>query len=92
MHSLDQLTHNIDLLLARLEEQQRRIAELEKENESQREDLIHSHAELAEIQRKYRYLQDAHALLGSEVTRTQARNHINYLIAQIDQALDALKS
>lgn len=92
MESLDQLSHNIDLLLTRLGEQQCRIGELEQENRSQREELIRTHAELKELQQQYRHLQGAHALIGSEVTRVQARNQLTYLIAQVDQALEALKS
>jgi len=92
MEGLVTLEQNVDLLLTRVREQQERIVELEGQNASLREEILRSHSELADLQRQFRHLQDAHAMMGSEVTRTQARNHINYLITQIDQALEVLKS
>ncbi len=78
-------------LLAKYQEAQARIDELREANGHQRDELIRTHAELVELQNRYRTLQTAHALSTDAPERTQARKQISAIISKVDKTLELLK-
>ena len=78
-------------LLAKYKEAQARIGELEDANGHQREELIRTHAELVDLQNKYKTLQTAHALSADSPERSAARKQISAIISKVDKTLELLK-
>lgn len=90
MQSLDELSQNIRVLLQRYEELLKENAQLRLDIENQRQELIRTHSELAELQQKNRRIATANALSAAE-TNEEALKRINALIAQVDRAIAALR-
>ena len=94
MESLRTLERNIEMLLTQYRDLQQQVLDLQNENESQREEIMRTHAELVQLKLDYQHLETAHALLAEQTDdeqRIHARQRITNLIAQVDRALDALK-
>ena len=89
--TIQALEQSVANLLAKYQEAQARIGELEEANGHQREELIRTHAELVELQNRYRTLQTAHALSTDAPERTQARKQISAIISKVDKTLELLK-
>lgn len=92
MEALNDLEQNVSQLIERYRQQQQQIADLKKENADQRQEILRSHSELATLQKQYKHLQEANAMLGSAESRDAAKRHLTNLIAQVDNALEILKS
>ena len=90
MQSVESLAANVQRLLQRYEALQAECAHLRADNERQREELVRTHAELADLQQKNKRLATANALTSVETTE-EATKRINALIAQVDRAIQALK-
>lgn len=90
MQALDDLSQNIRVLLERYEALQRENAQLREDAEQQRQELIRTHSELLELQKKNRRMATANAMTSAETTE-EATKRINALIAQVDRAIAALK-
>ncbi len=91
MDNLQELDHNITLLLERYHALQEENSTLKAESVRQRDEIIRTHSELETLRKDYKHLQDAMALIGDDETRDAARRHLTQLIAQIDNALEILK-
>jgi len=85
------LQRAVESLVGKYREAQQRIAVLEDANDHQRDELIRTHAELADLQLKYKQLQTAHALVADSPERLQAKRQISGIIHKVDQALELLK-
>ncbi|MBR6493031.1 MAG: hypothetical protein IKT13_03750 [Paludibacteraceae bacterium] len=90
MQALDDLSQNVHLLLERYEALQQENMTLREDIERQRQELIRTHSELAEMQQKNRRLATVNALTSVE-TQEDATKRLNALIAQVDRAIQALK-
>jgi hypothetical protein len=90
MQVLDDLSSNVHLLLERYTALQEENARLKDDIERQRQELIRTHSELLELQKKNRRIATANALTDAE-TKEEALKRINALIAQVDRAIAALK-
>ena len=90
MQALEDLSHNVHLLLERYEALQRENAQLREDIERQRQELIRTHSELVELQQKNRRLAVANAMTSAENSE-EATKRLNALIAQIDRAIATLK-
>lgn len=82
----------MNALLHAYREQQKELNLLREANVRQREELIHTHHELTELQDAYRRLNTAATLLGTGENREQAKRQITKLIQKIDQALALIQS
>ena len=91
MDLLAQLEDNIHRLLERVNTLEQEVDDLRKKNEEQRQEMMRTHGELVSAQDKYRKLQVAHALLGSEEERQKAKSQLTNIISQVDRAIEALK-
>ncbi len=91
MDNLQELDHNVTILLERYRALQEEISALKSNSEKLREEIIRSHSELETLRRNYKHLQDAMGLIGADETREAARRHLTQLIAEIDNALEILK-
>ena len=94
MKSLHALENNIQQLLEQYVAQQQQIAELTLQNESQRDEIIRTHAELSQLKEDYKHLETAYVLVAENVDeeqRDRVKQRITNLIAQVDRALEALK-
>ena len=94
MKSLHALENNIQQLLEQYVAQQQQIAELTLQNESQRDEIIRTHAELSQLKEDYKHLETAYVLVAENVDeeqRDRVKQRIINLIAQVDRALEALK-
>lgn len=89
--TIQALELSINNLIARYNEALRQIDELREANGHQRDELIRTHAELVELQNRYRTLQTAHALSTDAPERTQARKQISAIISKVDKTLELLK-
>ena len=92
--SLHALENNIQQLLEQYVAQQQQIAELTLQNESQRDEIIRTHAELSQLKEDYKHLETAYVLVAENVDeeqRDRVKQRITNLIAQVDRALEALK-
>jgi len=89
--TIQALEQSVANLLAKYQEAQARIGELREANGHQRDELIRTHAELVELQNRYRTLQTAHALSTDAPERTQARKQISAIISKVDKTLELLK-
>ena len=87
---LDDLSSNVHLLLERYQALQQQNAALHEEIERQRQELIRTHSELADLQQKNRRIATANAMTNAE-TSEEALKRINALIAQVDRAITVLK-
>ncbi len=85
------LEQSVGQLIAQYNQALEQIDELRNQNSLQRDELIRTHAELVDMQNKYKALQTAHALTCDSPERIMARKHINALIAKVDKTLDLLK-
>ena len=70
---------------------QQQLGVLEEANRHQRDELIRTHAELQELQGKYKSLQTAHALTADSPERSQARKQLSAIISKVDKTLELLK-
>ncbi len=94
MKALSTLETNLQLLIQQYRDLQKQLAELQNENERQREEILRTHAELVQLQTDYKHLETAHALLAENTDieqRDRVRQRLSNLIAQVDRALEALK-
>jgi len=91
VETIQALEQSVANLLAKYQEAQARIDELREANGHQRDELIRTHAELVELQNRYRTLQTAHALSTDAPERTQARKQISAIISKVDKTLELLK-
>ena len=89
--TIQALEQSVANLLAKYQEAQARIDELREANGHQRDELSRTHAELVELQNRYRTLQTAHALSTDAPERTQARKQISAIISKVDKTLELLK-
>ena len=90
MQALDDLSHNVHLLLERYEALQQENARLKEDIEKQRQELIRTHSELQDLQQKNRRIAVVNALTSAENSE-EATKRLNALIAQVDRAIAALK-
>ncbi len=88
---LQLLEANIDSLLSERESLRQKVAQLEQDNERQRQEMIRSHEELAKWQRDYKTLETAHAMVSGE-NREMAKRKLTLLIQKVDKAIDMVKS
>lgn len=70
-----------------LREENRRLREA---NKSQREEILRSHQELAELETQYSRLRLASAVTGTPEERDAARRRLTQLISQIDHTMEIL--
>ena len=94
MKSLAILEDNVNVLLAQYRDLQQQLLDLQQKNQSQREEIMRSHAELVKLRAEYNHLETAYALLVENTDgeqRDRVRQRITNLIAQVDRALEALK-
>ena len=94
MKSLAILEDNVNVLLAQYRDMQQQLLDLQQKNQSQREEIMRSHAELVKLRAEYNHLETAYALLAENTDgeqRDRVRQRITNLIAQVDRALEALK-
>ena len=90
MQALEDLSHNVHLLLERYEALQQENVRLKEDIEKQRQELIRTHSELQELQQKNRRIAVVNAMNTAENSE-EATKRLNALIAQIDRAINALK-
>ena len=90
MQVLDELSHNVHLLLERYSALQQENVQLREDVERQRQELIRTHSELLDLQQKNRRLATANAMSAAE-TNEEATKRLNALIAQVNRAIAALK-
>ena len=91
MEQLDQLTSNVTTLIARYEQLKAENAMLREANQSQRAEILRSHADLEELEKQYSRLRLASAVVGTPDERDAARKRLTQLIARIDHVLEILK-
>lgn len=95
MESLVSLENNVQALLEQYELLKQQLLDLQQENERQRDEIIRTHAELVQIKADYKHLETAYALLSENTDdeqRERVRTRLTNMIAQIDRAIDALRS
>ena len=90
MQALEDLSHNVHLLLERYEALQQENVRLKEDIEKQRQELIRTHSELQELQQKNRRIAVVNAMTSAENSE-EATKRLNALIAQVDRAIAALK-
>lgn len=93
MKSLATLENNVQELLTQYALLQQQLAELTRENEIQREEIMRTHSELVQLKSDYKHLEMAHALLAENTDdeqRERVKQRLTNLIAQVDRALDVL--
>jgi len=91
MEPLAQLEDNVHRLLERVDQLEQEVASMRQTNADQRQEMMRTHGELAELQEKYRKLQLAHSMLGGEEDRQRAKNQLTNMISQLDRAIETLK-
>lgn len=95
MESLVSLENNVQALLEQYELLKQQLLDLQQENERQRDEIIRTHAELVQIKADYKHLETAYALLSENTDderRERVRTRLTNMIAQIDRAIEALRS
>lgn len=95
MESLVSLENNVQALLEQYELLKQQLLDLQQENERQRDEIIRTHAELVQIKADYKHLEMAYALLSENTDdeqRERVRTRLTNMIAQIDRAIEALRS
>ena len=85
------LEANVNTLLVRCETLQKEVTQLKSDNDRQRQEMIRTHEELVALQREYKTLEMAHALVSGE-NREMARRRLTQLIRQVDRAIEIVKS
>jgi chromosome segregation ATPase len=90
MEQLEQLSENIRVLLMRYDELREENRRLREANKSQREEILRSHQELAELETQYSRLRLASAITGTPEERDAARRRLTQLISQIDHTIEIL--
>jgi uncharacterized coiled-coil DUF342 family protein len=90
MEQLEQLSENIRVLLMRYDELREENRRLREANKSQREEILRSHQELAELETQYSRLRLASAVTGTPEERDAARRRLTQLISQIDHTIEIL--
>lgn len=90
MDQLEQLSENIRVLLMRYDELREENRRLREANKSQREEILRSHQELAELETQYSRLRLASAITGTPEERDAARRRLTQLISQIDHTIEIL--
>ena len=88
---LQSLEANIDALLRERESLRQQVAQLNSDIERQRQEMIRSHEELAQLQRDFKHLEAAHALSSGENAEA-ARRRLTRLLQQVDKAIELVKS
>lgn len=95
MESLVSLENNVQALLEQYELLKQQLLDLQQENERQRDEIIRTHAELVQIKADYKHLETAYALLSENTDdeqRERVRTRLTNMIAQIDRAIEALRT
>ena len=95
MESLVSLENNVRALLEQYELLKQQLLDLQQENERQRDEIIRTDAELVQIKADYKHLETAYALLSENTDdeqRERVRTRLTNMIAQIDRAIEALRS
>ena len=95
MESLVSLENNVQALLEQYELLKQQLLDLQQENERQRDEIMRTHAELGQIKADYKHLETAYALLSENTDdeqRERVRTRLTNMIAQIDRAIEALRS
>jgi len=90
MDQLEQLSENLRVLLMRYDELREENRRLREANQSQREEILRSHQELAELETQYSRLRLASAVTGTPEERDAARRRLTQLISQIDHTIEIL--
>jgi chromosome segregation ATPase len=90
MDPLEQLSENLRVLLMRYDELREENRRLREANKSQREEILRSHQELAELETQYSRLRLASAITGTPEERDAARRRLTQLISQIDHTIEIL--
>lgn len=91
MDQLEQLSENLRVLLMRYDALREENDRLREANQSQRAEILRSHAELAELETQYSRLRLASAMTGTPEERDAARRRLAQLIAQIDHVIEVLR-
>lgn len=91
MKELDELSASTAELIARYRALQQENRSLRETNEQQRAEIMRTHAELLDIQQKYKQLHIAHAVSASAEDRERAKAQISALIQRVNYAIDVLK-
>lgn len=85
------LESHIRKLLEQNEQLRQQVALLTQANDSQRNEILRSHAELQQLKNDYQNLQTAHALVSDNAQgRERARRQITSLINKIDKTIELL--
>ena len=90
MDSLTQLQQNVHNLLEHCKMLQKDNDTLREEIAIQRQEILRSHTEVAQLQKQCRTLATANAIAGEPATREEAYRKLTSIIAQIDKALNTL--
>ncbi len=91
MTGIDALEHSVSALMTKCVDLQADNANLRTTIEQQRQEILRTHAELVELQQRYRHLQVAHGISATPEDRDRARQQINLLIQRVDRAIDVLR-
>ena len=89
--TLQELEQSVTHLLRDYKEVCHQLDILNEANQKQREEIIRSHAEFAELQAKYKALQTAHALVADSPERDVARKQLTSILRKVDNTLQLLK-
>lgn len=84
------LEERVRALLQQNADLRQQVADLTRDNDLQRKQLIQAHADLQQQQTRYRELATAHALTADVERKEIARRRINALITKIDRTIDLL--
>jgi uncharacterized protein YoxC len=94
MESLELLEKNVNELLIKNQELLQQVDELKKDNEYQRNELIHAYSDIRELKQNLINLNTAHTLLlaneANAEDRVKAKQKITNIILQIDKAIELL--
>lgn len=89
--TIRELEQSVTHLLRNYREVCHQLTIFEEANEKQRQEILRSHAELVELQNKYKNLQTAHALLAETPERDIARKQLTSIIRKVDTTIALLK-
>lgn len=85
------LESHVRKLLEQNEQLRQQVELLKQANDSQRGEILRSHAELQKLKDEYQNLQTAHALVSdTALGRERARRQITSLINKIDKTIELL--
>lgn len=90
MESLEQLTQNIQILLEHYKMLQKENDILREDLNVSRQEIIRSHGEIEQLQKRCRMLTTANAIAGDLATRKDAYKRLTHIIEQIDKAIDTM--